>query len=187
MSRTEAQDEKGPALVLGQAPLPPIMGVNDGLGDGAATMRWTGALVWFMRVIALVWIAKGTYHWSLILDVHPHLPDFVRQPIERIAVSLFHWQVAADPTYPDPDFMSLTFTREATIVFFAVANLVAAIGLWLAAPWGGVLWLISAICEGALPLVSGQPSFANLIGLAVNALLVAVYFALSWQAAHERA
>ena len=33
---------------------------------------------------------------------------------------------------------------QATTIFFAVIDLVAAIGLWLTAAWGGVVWLIAA-------------------------------------------
>jgi hypothetical protein len=154
-------DQPGPekvAELLGHAPLPPIAGDNAGLDDGAEPMRWTAMLVWFMRTMAVVWIAKGLYNWSVILGADPRVADFTLLPI----------------------------TLEATIIFFAVADLVAAIGLWLASPWGGVLWLVCAICEAASPLIGVKSSFASSIAVAVNAALVAVYLALSWKASSER-
>ncbi len=165
MAQAEARNDSGATQILGHAPLPPITGVNGVFGDGATPMRWTGILVWFMRVIALVWIAKGLYGWSVILGANLTAVDF------KAAT----------------DFATLPLIREATIIFFAVADLVAAIGLWLASPWGGVLWLISAICEAALPLVGVKSSLASSVGLAVNAVLIAVYFGLSWRASSERA
>jgi hypothetical protein len=158
MARAGQPRQEKAVELLGQAPLPPITGVNGGLGDGAAPMRWTAMLVWFMRTMAVVWIAKGLYNWSVILGADPRVADFTLLPI----------------------------VLEATIIFFAVADLVAAIGLWLASPWGGVLWLVCAICEAASPLIGVKSSFASSIGVGVNAALVAVYLALSWQASSER-
>ena len=43
------------------------------------------------------------------------------------------------------DFAMLRARCRATIVFFAAVDLLAAVGLWLAAPWGGVLWLLCAV------------------------------------------
>ena len=159
MARAEDQRDEKTAQVYGQAPLPPIALVHGGAGAGAAPMRWTALLVWFMRTMALVWIAWGLYYWSVILGANP-LAD---------------------------DFMTMGVVLQATIIFFAVADLVAAIGLWLASPWGGVLWLICAICEAAAPLVGVKLSVAGPIGIGVNTALVAVYFALSWLASRERA
>ena len=39
---------------------------------------------------------------------------------------------------------------QATIVFFACFDLLAAVGLWLAAPWGGAIWLLCAVVEVGL-------------------------------------
>ena len=41
-------------------------------------------------------------------------------------------------------------------VFFAVIDLVAAVGLWLAAAWGGVVWLTAAISMAAIELFFPQ-------------------------------
>ena len=159
MAKANQQNDNGAARVFGHAPLPPIAGVSGGLGDGAAPLRWTTMLVWFMRTMALVWIAEGLFHWSVILGAVPHVTEFTVMPV----------------------------VREATIIFFAVADLVAAVGLWLASPWGGVLWLVCAICEAAAPLVGVKSYFGDSVVIGVNATLVGVYLVLSWLASRERA
>ena len=158
MARADQPKPNSAAQVYGQAPLPPIAGDTGGMALGAGPARWTAWLVWFMRTMALVWIAKGLFNWSVILDANPRVADFLTLPI----------------------------ILEATIIFFAVADLVAAVGLWLASPWGGVLWLVCAICEAASPLVGVKSSFANAIGIGINATLAAIYFVLSWMASRHR-
>ncbi|HLW93249.1 MAG TPA: DUF6163 family protein, partial [Roseiarcus sp.] len=101
------------------APLPPIPSVGSLTAADAAAARWTLILVWFMRTIAVVWIFKGLFNWAIMLGVDPSIANIL--------------------TLPGP--------VAATICFFAVADLVAAVGLWLAAPWGGVLWLLCAATE----------------------------------------
>ncbi|MGI6246791.1 MAG: DUF6163 family protein [Pseudochelatococcus sp.] len=114
--------------------------------------RWDIALVWFMRVIAVVWIAKGLAYWVILLGFLPQAPVFEAQTLQ--------WQSA--------------------IVYFAVIDLVAAVGLWLASAWGGVIWLLSAmsyILTGIFwphAVVSG-PAVPGVLGL-----LVVAYFILSW-------
>ena len=69
--------------------------------------RWTGRLVIFLRVMAVLSMAKGLYHWAIVSGVTGPADGFEYQPMP--------WQTAT--------------------VFFAVIDLVAAVGLWLA---GGV-------------------------------------------------
>ena len=45
---------------------------------------------------------------------------------------------------------------QAATIFFAVIDLVAAVGLWLAAAWGGVVWLTAAISMAAIELFFPQ-------------------------------
>ena len=42
----------------------------------------------------------------------------------------------------------MTRDQASAVIFFALADLLAAIGLWLATPWGGVLWLVVVAAEG---------------------------------------
>ena len=45
----------------------------------------------------------------------------------------------------DGGFLAHGTQWQTATVFFAVIDLVAAVGLWLAAPWGAVVWLTAAV------------------------------------------
>ena len=64
-------------------------------------------------------------------------------------------------------------------MFFAVIDLVAAVGLWLAAAWGAVIWLMSVASMLAVEIFFPQVFGAGwLTGLAESALL-AIYLWLA--------
>src|SRR4051812_49994568 len=86
---------------------------------------WTGRLVLFLRVMAGISMVKGLYHWALVLGVG----DGAGSTFETASMP---WQAAT--------------------IFFAVIDLVAAVGLWLAAAWGGVVWLTATISMAAIEL-----------------------------------
>jgi hypothetical protein len=111
-----------------------------------------------MRTLAWVWVAKGLFNWALALSALPRQGDF----------------------------MALPRAAQGAIVFFAAVDPLAAVGLWLAAPWGGALWLLCAAIEAASPVfgVRGAPIGAP--GVALDVVLVALYFFLSWRAGGER-
>ena len=141
-----------------RAPIPAIRIVGAAVTDGPATLRWTTTLVWFMRTMAVVWIAKGLFAWTIVLGVNHFATDFLELPV----------------------------VMQGVIGFFAVANLMAAIGLWLAAPWGGVLWLICAAIEVMAATLGAGASMTGALGVVLDGALIAVYFSLSWLAANER-
>ncbi len=76
--------------------------------------RWTRRLVLFLRMMAAISMLKGVYHWARVCGIGGG-DTFEYQSIA--------WQAAT--------------------IFFAVIDLVAAVGLWLAAAWGAVIWLMS--------------------------------------------
>lgn len=130
---------------------------GDRLLAGAPTrhVRWNLVLVWFMRIVALVWIAKGLVAWAAILGIGHAGPAFD----------------ARTPGY------------QATMVYFAVIDLVAAIGLWLTSTWGGVLWLLAVMSH--LILAVFFPRFVSNGALTVGLLIVCtmMYLTISWLAA----
>jgi len=74
---------------------------------------------------------------------------------------------------------------DATVAALAVVDVTAAAGLWLANPWGGVLWLVVAVGEAiAALLVPGFPNGGPLV-LGLYAPLVLLYFALTYLASRE--
>ena len=75
--------------------------------------------------------------------------------------------------------------RSAT-VFFAVIDLVAAVGLWLAAPWGAVVWLTSVISMAAVEALFPQIYGGRLWVIVVELVLLGVYLSLALLAAREQ-
>ena len=127
--------------------------------DEQAVGRWTRRLVLFLRVMAAVSMLKGLYHWSRVLGIGAGSGDLFEY--QSIA-----WQTAT--------------------VFFAVIDLVAAVGLWLAAAWGAVVWLMSVASMLAVEIFFPQVFGAGLLtGLAEGALL-ASYLWLALKAAREQ-
>ena len=140
------------------APMPPMRTTGVASADRSATVRWTMLLIWFMRTMAVVWITKGLFAWSVVLGINHGVADFLELPP----------------------------VMRGMIGFYAVADLMAAVGLWLAAPWGGVLWLICAASEVMAASFGAGASLIGILGVALDLALIVVYFALSWLAANER-
>ncbi len=71
-------------------------------------------------------------------------------------------------------------------MFFAVIDLVAGVGLWLAAPWGAVVWLTSVISMAAVEVLFPQIYGGNMWIVVVEAVLLAAYLVLALLAAREQ-
>jgi hypothetical protein len=132
---------------------------DEGLDErpAARAVRWNFILVWFMRMLALIWIAKGLGYWAVILGA-----DNAPTPFEARSTGF-----------------------QATTIYFAIIDLVAAVGLWLTSTWGGVLWLLAVMSHLILTvffprIVTGGPI---LIGLFLSFIIT--YLLISWLAASE--
>ena len=114
------------------------------------------ALVIFMRVTAAVWIVQGLLQWGAVLVSGPDGAS---------------------------SFSALAGPAMVAAVFFAVVDFVASIGLWLAAPWGGVIWLV-AVGAQLLVLVVMPGFFEHpiLVGF-IDLGLMAGYLVLVWLSA----
>ncbi len=121
-----------------------------GGGDAPWNLSWELTFVIFMRLLAVIWVAQGLLQWSAVV-----LPQD----------SLFD---SAAPIW------------GGAVIFFAVLDLVAAVGLWLAASWGGVLWVFAALTQILVALA--VPNFFNPIWISANIVLIVAYFGLSWVA-----
>jgi Family of unknown function (DUF6163) len=118
--------------------------------------RWGVMLVLFMRIVGALWILQGLMQWDIILGGS------------------------------QGDFDMLTAPAQIALVFFAIFNLVAAVGLWLASPWGGVLWLFAIAAQiFATVLLPGFFAGGRVV-LVIDVLLVVAYFVVTWFAAQER-
>ena len=119
--------------------------------------RWTGRLVIFLRVMAVLSMAKGLYHWSIVAGVTGPPDGFEYQPTP--------WQTAT--------------------VFFAVIDLVAAVGLWLAAAWGAVVWHTACVSMAAVEVFFPQIYGGRLLVVAAEGVLLFTYLGLAIQSARE--
>jgi uncharacterized membrane protein (DUF2068 family) len=120
--------------------------------------RWTWRLVMFLRAMAGVSMIKGLYHWSRVTGIG------VSQD-ELFAYQSIAWQTAT--------------------VFFAVIDLVAAVGLWLAAAWGAVIWLMSVASMLAVEIFFPRVFGAGLLTGLVEFTLLAIYLWLALKSAQE--
>ncbi len=120
---------------------------------------WTGRLVLFLRVMAVLSMAKGLYHWAQVTG-------FIGGENEAFENQTTAWQSAT--------------------VYFAVIELVAAVGLWLATPWGAVVWLTAVVSMAIVELMFPTVFGGSLIVVGVELGFLAVYLVLAWLAAQER-
>jgi hypothetical protein len=120
---------------------------------------WTRRLVLFLRIMAVLSILKGLYHWAQVTGfIGGEEEAFENQPMA--------WQ--------------------ASTIYFAVIELVAAVGLWLATPWGAVVWLTTVVSMAVIELMFPGIYGGSLLVVGGEALMLGGYLALAWMAARER-
>jgi len=125
-------------------------------GEEGASI-WTRRLILFLRVMAGFAMLKGLYHWSRLVGIGMDGDLFEYHSIA--------WQTAT--------------------VFFAVLDLVAAVGLWLAAAWGAVIWLMSIASMLALEVFFPQVFGASILAGLLELGLLCLYLYLALKAARE--
>jgi Family of unknown function (DUF6163) len=120
---------------------------------------WTDYLVLFLRVMAALSLVKGLYHWTQVLGIgSPRGQGFETHSIA--------WQTST--------------------VFFAVLDLVAAVGLWLAAAWGAVLWLASIVSMASVEVFFPQIYGGSLFVVLVETMLLCAYLFLAIASARSK-
>jgi hypothetical protein len=120
-------------------------------------MRWNFVLTWFMRILAILWIMKGLSAWAVILGI---------------------WT-------PVGQFEIRSTGYQATIIYFALIDLIAAVGLWMASTWGGIMWLLAIMSQLILAAFFPNTVQTNMVAIVFFVSLIAAYLGLSWVAAHE--
>jgi hypothetical protein len=120
---------------------------------------WTRRLVLFLRVMAMLSIMKGLYHWAQVTG-------FIGGEDDAFENQAMAWQAAT--------------------VYFAVIELVAAVGLWLATPWGAVVWLTTVVSMAVIELMFPAIYGGSLVVVSIEAVMLAAYLVLAWMAARER-
>ncbi len=120
---------------------------------------WTEYLVLFLRIMAAVSLVKGLYHWA---------------------------QVCGVGAPADEAFDAHTIAWQTATVFFAVLDLVAAVGLWLAAAWGAVVWLTSVVSMAAVEVFFPKVYGGSLVIVLIEMALLCMYLYLAIVSARER-
>src|ERR1700716_3269979 len=120
---------------------------------------WTRRLVFFLRIMAVISVIKGLYHWAQVTGF-----------------------IGGEK---DP-FKNQTMAWQAATVYFAVIELVAAVGLWLATPWGAVVWLTTVVSMAVIELMFPGIYGGSLTVVGLEALMLAAYLALAWGGAGKR-
>ena len=120
-----------------------------------AGLDWSGRLALFLRIMACISMIKGLYSWAEVCGIIGEEGGF--------EAHIQSWQAAT--------------------VFFSVIDLVAAVGLWLVAPWGGVVWLTSSVSLIVVHVFMPQVYGTNLLVIGLNVLAITTYLALAVLAA----
>jgi hypothetical protein len=120
---------------------------------------WTEYLVLFLRVMAGISLIKGLYHWAQVCGIG--LPA-------------------------DQGFEAHTIAWQTATVFFAVLDLVAAVGLWLAAAWGAVVWLSSVVSMAVVEVFFPKVYGGSIIIVLLEMALLCAYLYLAIMSARER-
>ncbi len=128
-------------------------------GRAARRGSWTDHLVLFLRVMAAVSLLKGLYHWAQVCGIGARAND---------------------------GFEAHTVAWQAATVFFSVFDLVAAVGLWLAAAWGAVVWLTSVLSMAAVEIFFPGVYGGSLVVVAMEVVLLCIYLFLAIVSARER-
>ena len=127
--------------------------------EEARPEQWAWRLVLYLRVMAGLSMIKGLFHWAVVCGID--------------APSSVGFDGYATP-------------YQSATVFFAVIDLVAAVGLWLAAPWGAVVWLTSLISMVAVELLFPQIYGGQMWVVGIELLALAAYFVLALLTAREQ-
>jgi hypothetical protein len=127
--------------------------------QSSAQGSWTEYLVLFLRIMAVVSLLKGLYHWA---------------------------QVCGIGAAPNQAFETRSLAWQSATVFFAVIDLVAAVGLWLAAAWGAVVWLTSVVSMAVVELFFPGVYGGSAVIVLTEMGLLGVYLWLAICSARER-
>jgi hypothetical protein len=127
-------------------------------GEGEAR-QWSFWLIVFLRAMAVLSLGKGLYHWAVICGFGAPFPS---------------------------GFDSYSTPYQVATIFFAVIDPVAGVGLWLAAPWGAVVWLTSVISMAAVEILFPQVYGGNILLVLLEIVLLGIYLWLVVMGAREQ-
>lgn len=138
-----------------RADAPLTLGEGRFSGDRLAR-PWTWRLGLLLRALALVELVKGLGHWAALIGAGGAAEPFAARPLG--------W-----------------FLTQA---FFAAVDPVAAVGLWVGAPWGVAIWLIAALAQMSVLILSG-PAILGVLAIVAIVAAMALYSGVSFKARRE--
>jgi hypothetical protein len=119
--------------------------------------RIQGVVDLYLRSLSFVFLLLGLFHWAVILGAFP-------DPSWRFENMRIEWQMCT--------------------INLAVADLVAAVGLWMRVSWGTVIWIYAAIFEAVMHTVFRNKFGAN-YPLAAFHLVTMLLFIGLWVAEYR--
>lgn len=132
--------------------------------DASARAHWQSMTPWrrrlflFLRGVAVFLILEGVLHWSIIIGIGE----------------------GAD-TY----FATMPLAAQGAVVWAAIIDPIAGVGLWLRAGWAVVLWLLATLSQVILAAWAPAGMTRLLLFTVVELGLVMAYAILSIRAARE--
>lgn len=120
---------------------------------------WGQRLLLFLRIMAGVSMLNGLRYWAIVTGI---------------------------AFGPPGGFEGQTMAWQTATVFYAVIDLVAAVGLWLAAPWGAVVWLTSAVSMVVIQIAFPQIYDDSIFIVMFQPIVIAAYLFLAVMAAREQ-
>jgi len=132
--------------------------------DASARAHWQSLSPWrrrlflFLRGVAAFLIFEGIVHWVLIVGVGEDSPSWFEQ---------------------------LPMAAQGAVIWAAIVDPIAGVGLWLRAGWAVVLWLIATLSQAVLAAWATDGMTPLLLFTLVELALVVAYAVLSIRAARE--
>ncbi|MBB6310194.1 DUF6163 family protein [Xanthobacter tagetidis] len=119
---------------------------------------WRRRLFLFLRAVAAFLLIEGVIHWAVILGIGDSTPSHFEQ---------------------------MSTMAQAAVVWAAIIDPIAGVGLWLRAGWAVVLWLIATLTQVMFGALAPAEMTRILIFTMVELGLVVAYAVLSIKAAQE--
>lgn len=119
---------------------------------------WRRRLVFFLRAVAFFLLLEGIYHWAVICGVGEANEN---------------------------RFENLSMAAQGVVIWAAIIDPIAAVGLWLGAGWAVVLWLFATVTQVIIGFWLPEGLTRLLVFTLFEVALVVVYAILSIRAARE--
>ncbi|MEM8814135.1 MAG: DUF6163 family protein [Pseudomonadota bacterium] len=121
-------------------------------------ITWRLLLLTFLRVIGGTLVIAGIIHWARIIGYVPWR-------------GYYFWDMPTE--------------WQAVTVYFAVFDLAAAVGLWLCASWGVVMWLLVALSQMTMHSMFSETFGERPWEITYYMITIVLYFSFAAMAERE--